>query len=121
MCIRDRPYVSIVDRYDRDNAYWTFNSLENLVDQYYADKGSSIGSSKQGDVRAIDYVASAWKKVEDEEFTAQAAVEKTALELYQKDKSLARSFLTKYSSMLGLQAFVAAQELADTIRTKHYR
>ena len=112
-----KPYASISDHYDRDNAYWVFNSLENLVDRYYTDKGKA----KESGIRAIDRVSGAWKKFEDDEFATQAAVEKTALELYQTDKSLARSFLNKYSGMLSLQAFVAAQELADTLRTKHYR
>ena len=51
----------------------------------------------------------------------QAAIEKTALELYQKDKFLARSFLNTYSHSLGLRTFVTAKELADTLRTKYFR
>jgi len=51
----------------------------------------------------------------------QAAVEKTALELYQKDKSLARSYLDAHSNGLGLRAFIDAQALGDTLRTRYYR
>jgi dipeptidase len=111
-----KPYAWVSDHYDHENAFWEFNSMENLVDQFYADKG------RTGDgPRAIDYVAGRWKAFEDREFATQTAVEKTALELYEKDKSLACSFLTTHSCALGLEAFVEAQEIADNLRTKHYR
>jgi dipeptidase len=112
-----KPYTFLSDTFDRENAFWVFNSLENLVDRYYADKGKS----ENGDTRAIDHVAGFWKNFEDDEFAMQGAVEKTALELYQKDKSLARTFLTAHSNALGLQAFVQAQTLADSLRTKYYQ
>jgi dipeptidase len=112
-----KPYTYLSEAYDRENAYWVFNSLENLVDRYYADKGKS---EKSG-TRAIDHVAGFWKKFEDDEFGIQAAVEKTALELYQKDKPLARTFLDAHSNALGLKAFVAARTLADSLRTKYYQ
>jgi dipeptidase len=112
-----KPFSFLTDGYDRENAYWVFNSLENLVDRYYGEKAKS-GSSE---MRAIDYVAGSWKAFEDEEFAMQEAVEKTALDLYKKDKALARSFLTDYCSGLGLKAFVQAQTLGDALRTKYYR
>ena len=112
-----KPFTVLSDAYNRDNAFWVFNSLENLVDRYYADKGKS----ESGGTRAIDYVAGFWKDFEDKEFAVQAAVEKTALELYQKDKALARSYLDAHSNALGLRAFVDAQALADTLRTRYYR
>jgi dipeptidase len=112
-----KPYGFLSGTYDRENAFWVFNSLENLVDWNYAEKGKP----EKGETRAIDYVASHWKKFEDDEFAMQEAVEKTALELYQKDKSLARSFLNTYSNALGLRAFAEAQELGDTLRTRYYQ
>jgi dipeptidase len=112
-----KPYAFLSDTYNRENAFWVFNSLENLVDRYYAEKRKL----DKGETRAIDYVAGFWKDFEDGEFAMQAAVEKTALELYRKDKSLARSFLDTHSSALGLRAFADAQMLADTLRTKYYR
>jgi len=112
-----KPYAFLSDTYNRDNAFWVFNSLENLVDRYYADKGRL----EEGKTRAIDYVAGFWKDFEDREFAVQAAVEKTALELYQKDKSLARFFLNAHSNTLSLRAFADAQMLGDTLRTRYYR
>jgi len=112
-----KPYTSLSDSYDSDNVFWVFNSLENLVDRYYGDKGRI----EEGKTRAIDYVAGFWKKFEDHAFAMQAAVEKTALDLYQKDKSLARSFLDAHSHALGLRAFTEAQTLSDSLRTRYYR
>jgi hypothetical protein len=66
-------------------------------------------------------VAGFWKAFEEREFAVQTAVEKTALELYQKEKSLARSFLDAHSNALGMRAFVDAQTLGDTLRTRYYR
>ncbi|MFZ2053882.1 MAG: C69 family dipeptidase [Candidatus Aminicenantales bacterium] len=112
-----KPFSFLSEGYSRDNAYWVFNSLENLVDRYYNEK-AKFGESE---MRAIDYVGELWKSFEDEEFAMQEAVEKTALDLYKKDKALARSFLTTYSNGLGLKAFHQAQTLADTLRTLYYR
>jgi dipeptidase len=112
-----KPYGFLSDTYDQENAFWVFNSLENLVDRYYADKGES----GKDEMRAIDFVSGHWKKFEEDEFAMQGAVEKTALELYQKDKSLVRTFLTAHSSALGLRAFVDAQTLGDTLRTRYYQ
>ncbi len=111
------PYTFLSDEYDRDNAFWVFNSLENLTDWNYAEKGKT----ESGGTRAIDYVAGFWKDFEEREFTVQAAVEKTALELYREDKALARFFLDAHSNALGLKAFTDAQALADTLRTRYYR
>ena len=112
-----KPYTYCSGTYDDKNAFWVFNALENLADQYYGDKGKS----EKGGTRAIDRVAGFWKKFEDDEFAMQPAVEKTALELYQKDPSLARSFLSTYSQALGLRAFTEARTLADILRTEYYR
>ncbi|MBP1766169.1 MAG: hypothetical protein H6P98_284, partial [Candidatus Aminicenantes bacterium] len=68
-----------------------------------------------------DYVAGLWKDFEETEFTVQAAVERTALELYRKDKTLARFYLDAHSNALGLRAFADAQRLGDELRTRFYR
>jgi dipeptidase len=112
-----KPYASVSKTYDPNNAFWVFNSLENLVDRYYSERRKFSDT----EVRAIDYVAGFWKKFEDNEFAIQSAIENTALELYQKDKSLARSFLNTYSNTLSLRAFTEAQMLGDTLRTRYYR
>jgi dipeptidase len=112
-----RPYSYISEKYDDENAFWVFNSLENLADRYYSDKGNP----ERDRIKAIDLVAGSWKTFEDDEFAMQEAVEKTALELQRKDPALARSFLSTYSKALGLRAFARAKELADTLRTKYDR
>jgi dipeptidase len=112
-----KPFAFITPGYDRENAFWSFNSLENLVDRYYGEK-KKIG---EGEVRAIDYVAGTWKNFEDDEFGMRGSVETTALELYKKDKALTRSFLSLYSNALGLKAYNLAVELGDQIRTTYYR
>jgi dipeptidase len=112
-----KPFAFLTEAYSRDNAYWVFNSLENLVDRYYNEKGKF----RESEIKAIDYVAGSWKAFEDEEFAMQEAVEKTALDLYKKDTALARSFLNTYSNTLGLRAFWHAQELGDVLRTQYYR
>jgi dipeptidase len=112
-----QPFSFLTQGYDRDNAYWVFNSLENLVDRYYGEN-ATFGETE---MKAIDYVSGVWKAFEDEEFAAQEAIEKQALDVYKKDEALARSFLTTYCSRLGLSAFEQARELADTLRTKYYR
>ena len=112
-----KPYTFLSDIYNRENAFWVFNSLENLVDRYYAEKGKR----GKGEARVIDTVGGFWKAFEEREFAVQTAVEKTALELYQKEKSLARSFLDAHSNALGMRAFVDAQTLGDTLRTRYYR
>jgi dipeptidase len=112
-----KPYSFLSDEYNPENAFWVFNSLENLVDWNCAEKEKS----ESGGARAIDTVAGIWKQFEDGEFAIQEAVEKTAFDLYRKDKSLARFYLDAYSNALGLKAFGDAKALADTLRTKFYR
>jgi dipeptidase len=111
------PYSQTTPSHDRNNAFWTFNSLENLVDRYYGQRTKIDGN----DTRAIDYVVAAWKKFEDESFAIQESVEKTALDLYKKDKGLARSFLDLYSNALSLRAYDLALKLGDQLRTSFYR
>jgi len=112
-----KPYSYLADEYDCDNAFWVFNSLENLVDWNYAEKDES----GDGETRAIDYVAGFWKDFEEKEFAVQAAVEKTALELYQKNKASARFFLDAHSNALGLRAFTEARALGETLKKRYFR
>ena len=87
-----KPYAFLSDKYDRENAFWVFNSLENLVDQYYGEVTHdrvSDGTLQPGDIKAIEHVSRYWRDFEDKEFAMQEALEKVALELYRQDKSLA--------------------------------
>jgi dipeptidase len=111
------PYSFVTKDYDRTNAFWAFNSLENIVDCYYARKMNK----GEKEIRAIDFVAGYWNKFEAEEFALQEAVEKTALELHKKDKSLAHSFLEMYSNSLAARAYIKALELSDKLRSTYYQ
>lgn len=112
-----KPFSFLTESYDNDNAYWIFNSLENLVDTYYGEK-AKWGNSE---ARAIDHVAGIWKDFEDEVFALQDAIEKTALAVFKKDEAAARLFLSSYCNRLGLKAFHQARALNDILRTQFYR
>ena len=91
--------------YSEDSAWWVFNELSNLTLRRFSD--------------AIKDVRPVWRAFQDQEFTLQEAIERTALELYRKDKSLARSFLTTYSNSLGMKAFDMAKDMANKLRGKY--
>jgi dipeptidase len=112
-----QPYSFVTESYDGQNAFWVFNSLENLVDRYYGQKIQVNGT----EVTAIDSVAGIWKDFENKEFGLQEAMEQTAVELHKKDPSLARIFLNAYSNAMGNQAYASALKLADLLRTRYYR
>lgn len=117
-----RPYASVTERYDPENAYWVFNALENLVDRNYQERGGTRGGGlKNGEDRVIDLVAGRWKHLEDEAFGMQAAVERTAIDLLQKDPNLARSFLARYTQMMALRSFEDAKHWVEELRTGHER
>ena len=117
-----RPYASVTEKYDPGNAYWVFNALENLVDRNYRERGASLGGGvKKGDDSVHELVAGFWKLRENEAFGMQAAVEKTASELLQKDEGLAKALLSTYTQMMALQRFEEARDLLDELRTRHER
>jgi len=59
------------------------------------------------------------KALEDEFFTLQPAIEKTALELYKKDPELAVKFLTEYSVMKGNKVLDRWVKLWEELVTKY--
>jgi hypothetical protein len=66
----------------------------------------------------IDEVLPVWEKWEDKLYAMQPAVEKTALELYEKDKSLAADFLTDYSCSRATEALEMAKNMIPKLITK---
>jgi len=92
-------------KYSEESAFWVFNELSNLTLRRFSD--------------AIEDVRPVWQAFQDENFALQETIEKTALELYKKDKSLARSFLTTYSNCLGMKAFDMAKDMANKLRGKY--
>jgi dipeptidase len=89
--------------YDPDFAFDIFNSLENLVDLNYA--------------RAIKMVKEVWDPFENNQFQLQSYVEKAALSLYEKDKELAKQFLTDYAFSRALLALEKAKVLNKKLKT----
>ena len=89
--------------YDPGFAFDVFNDLENLVDQNHA--------------RSIKIVREAWDAFEKNQFDLQPYVEKVALSLYEKDKVLARQFLTDYTFSRALLALEKTKALNKKLKT----
>ena len=88
--------------YSLGKAFDVFNTLENLVDLSYRD--------------GIEAARAVWDPIEAEQFAVQPAVEKVALELYEKDKKLARRFLTMYTNGQATLAFEKAKQLVKELQ-----
>jgi dipeptidase len=97
----DYPEEKMV--YDPDFAFDVFNALENLVDLDYA--------------KAIKIVKEVWDPFEKNQFAVQPYVEKVALDLFEKDKALAKQFLTDYTFSRALLALEKAKALNKKLRT----
>lgn len=83
-------YQTGTNEFTKNSAYWTFRDLSRYADVRYR---TAIGKIRK------DFGA-----FEKKEFDSQGKVEKTAVELYSKDKNLARQYLTKYSKDMARQA-----------------
>jgi dipeptidase len=106
MGITEVPYVYQFGKgkSDPESAYWAFKRISNLVNTHYGDLKEEVRNT--------------WKAFEEREFEIQESVEKTALELFQKDKSIARTFLSSYSNAQALKAYNMAQEMINELQTK---
>jgi dipeptidase len=100
-------YPSERFEFDPDFAFDVFNALENLVDLHYK--------------RAIEMVRSEWDPFESQQFEMQGFIEKTALELYEKNKQLAKNFLTDYSLSRANLALDKAQKIVNKLKTLFWR
>jgi len=98
------PFRSGRGRSDQESAYWAFKRIGVLVNAFYG--------------ALIDEVKNVWKAFESEAAAQQESVEKTALELFQKDAALARSFLTTYSNALAIRAYEAAETMVKDLETR---
>jgi len=92
--------------FDGEFAFDICNELENLVDTRYE--------------QAIKVVRAVWDPFEREQFDLQAAVEKTALDLYRKDKELCRKYLTAYTHSRALLALDKAKRLKQSLKTSFW-
>ena len=89
--------------YDPDFAFDIFNSLENLVDRDYEE--------------ALKVVKEEWDPFEKTQFQLQPYIEQVALDLYEKDKILAKRFLTDYTFSRAQLALEKAKELNKKLKT----
>ena len=87
---------------DLSSASCMFTLLGQIVDAEYEE--------------TIDFVRNTWSNFEQGEFSKQASIEKSALELYESDKSKIRAFLSLYSSSQVQDAFQIAQKLINDIK-----
>lgn len=95
-------------QYDSKSAYWVYETVTCLVNLFYRN--------------TIDEVLPVWEAWEDKLFKIQPTIEKTALELYEKDPELAVDFLTSYSNAKGTEAHEMAKAMIHkllTIIAKH--
>ena len=83
-------YQTGTNEFTKNSAYWTFRDLSRYADVRYR--------------TVIDKIRKDFGAFEKKEFDSQAKIEKTAIELYSKDKSLARQHLTEYSGDMARQA-----------------
>lgn len=92
--------------YDPDNAFDTFNALENMIDLNYPE--------------SIRMVRERWDPFEAEQFAMQDAIEMVALQLLEEDPALARTFLTDYSNARAMKALEMAREMLNYLKTIHW-
>jgi len=93
--------------FDPDFAFDVFNELENLVDIDY----------KNG----IKIVRSEWDSFEEQQFAVQPLLEETALKIYEKDKNLAKDFLTDYSLSRATLALNKAKQLVNKLKMIYWK
>jgi dipeptidase len=98
------PFRSGMGRSDQESAYWAFKRIGVLVNAFYG--------------QLISQVQGTWKSFENNARAQQESVERTALELFRKDASLARSFLTVHSNGLALSAYQTAQTMLQDLETR---
>jgi dipeptidase len=87
---------------DLESASGVFTHLGRIVDSNYN--------------KVINYVKKEWQTFEDRAFALQPAVEKTAVELYKKDKALAAEYLNIYTTAQALKSIEKAKEMLKTIK-----
>jgi len=99
--VKDTPtvYRNGRDRYDPDSAWWRFRMLGMVANMNYKE--------------CIKVIRPVWDMQEKTMLMLQDPVEKTAMELYEKDPENARRFLTAYCGGWGWEAHEKAGQLRD--------
>ncbi len=94
-----------IRRFSWDSAWWVFNLVANYAQLKYS--------------YMVKDIVKVQKELEGDFFAMQPSVERTALQLYQKNPESARRFLTRYSVAAGDRVFARWKELAATLFTKY--
>jgi len=89
------------DVLNRESAWWAFNVVENYASLFW--------SYMIEDIKAVR------DPLEAEFFALQPAIEKTAIELYEKDPALAQTFITNYTNSCANRAVDAYWKLASQL------
>lgn len=89
------------DVFNRESAWWAFNVVSNYANLCW--------SYMIEDIKAVR------DPLEAEFFALQPAIEKTAIELYEKDPNLARSFITNYTNSCANRVVDAYWKLASQL------
>jgi dipeptidase len=89
--------------YDEESAYWTFRQISNLVNLFYT--------------ATKDEVIPVWRKWQEELYALQPSIEKTALDLFQKNPSMAEEYVTSYSNMKATEALEIAISMITKLHT----
>jgi dipeptidase len=89
--------------YDEESAYWTFRHISNLVNLFYT--------------ATKEEVIPVWRKWEEELYRLQPLIERTALNLFERDPNTALEFLTSYSNMKATEALEIARSMIRKLHT----
>jgi len=89
------------DVFSRESAWWAFNVVSNYA--------ALMWNVMLEDIKAVR------DPLEAEFFTLQPVIEKTAIELYEKDPKLARTFITNYTNNCANRVVDAYWKLANQL------
>jgi len=89
------------DVFSRESAWWAFNFVSNYADLKY--------SYMIEDIKAVR------DPLETEFFAVQPIIERSAIELYEQDSDLARSFITTYTNSCAIRVVNAYWKLASQL------
>ena len=89
------------DVFSRESAWWAFNAVSNHAELMW--------NVMLEDIKAVR------DPLEAEFFTLQPVIEKTAIELYEKDPDLARAFITNYTNSCANRVVDAYWKLASQL------
>jgi len=91
-----KEYMMGKGEYDQASAWWAFDQLQRLVDNFVVDRR---------------HVRETWDRFEQREFERRTKFEKVIIQVYKRDRALAEELLTEYTC----QHLNAALDMAKTM------